>query len=606
MENKKLYAIFIISITMLLLSIFGGCGSSQKKDKNWLAPPEASNVKNPFANQVNEEKGHQVFNLYCSSCHGATGHGDGPAGRQGTGPTPANFHADRVQGQTDGALFWKVNAGRGNMPSFKEVLSDEQKWQVISYIRKLPFLTAALIPPKPLRADIQVQHLMFTAALADRILQNPKTGDLWYTTFNGEVYKVKGFNTAQPTSEKIVSAADHGIAVLQGAAFLGDTLFLCGNVYSKDKKSTKGRMVRYEPGDNGKYRMDVVFNTVEYGANKTIYDHGWNAMVVSPDHKYIFVNSGARTDHGEIQDNGGLYPNARDNALTSNIFRFPVNAKDLLLTDDVTKLKNDSFLYAQGIRNAYDLAFDDKGNLFGVSNSADYDYPEDMFWIRQGRHYGFPWIMGGMENPQQYKGWKPDPDVDSFINKSSHSWLTHYYYNDTNFPKPPAGVRFSPGVQNLGPDANEYRGHSGRVLDGDVTGVTISTFTPHACPLGLFFDTKKVFAGDLKNDGFVLRFTQGTTSGLMKPFTNEGADLLHLHMTYDPVSDNYFVQTKRIVEGFNEAVDAVLVDNVAYIIEYGGTRGNIWKIIFPSEGHKEHNAASLGTKNTKKNVAALK
>jgi hypothetical protein len=48
-----------------------------------------------------------------------------------------------------------------------------------------------------------------------------------------------------------------------------------------------------------------------------------NALAVSPDGKFIFVNSGARTDHGEVQDNGGLYPNARDNALTSKIFRFP-------------------------------------------------------------------------------------------------------------------------------------------------------------------------------------------------------------------------------------------------------------------------------------------
>ena len=192
-------------------------------------------------------------------------------------------------------------------------------------------------------------------------------------------------------------------------------------------------------------------------------------------------------------------------------------------------------------------------------------------------------MMGGIENPQQYTGWKPDPNVDSFINKSSHSWRTKYYYDDTSFPKPPAGVRFSPGVQNLGPDANEYRGHSGKVQDGDLTGVAVSTFTPHACPLGLFFDTKKILAGNFKGDGFVLRFNLGTRSSLMKPFTNQGADLLHLHLTYDSITDNYFVRTNRIVEGFNDAVDAVLIDNVAYILEYGGKRGNVWKIVLPKE-----------------------
>lgn len=584
MENKSAYAIFVICIGMLVLSKVTGCDSSKEDHGRWAAPLEANSYKNQYANdKISEEKGQELYKLYCRACHGETGHGDGAAGRQGIGPPPASFHNDRVQNQTDGALFWKLNAGRGNMPSFKEVLSDQQRWQLIAYIRKLPFLTSALIPPKPLHPNIRIEHLMFTAPMPVRILQNQKTGDIWYTTFDGGVYRIRGWNTADPVSEKIFSEADHGIAVLQGAVFMGDSLFLCGNVYSKDKKSTKGRMVRYHLTDSSKHSMDVVFNTVEYGANKTIYDHGWNALAISPDRKYIFANSGARTDHGEIQDNGGLYPNARDNALTANIFRFPVEAKNLELTNDVEKLKNDGYLYAEGVRNAYDLAFDDKGNLFGVSNSADYDYPEDMFWIRQGRHYGFPWMMGGIENPQQYTGWKPDPNVDSFINKSSHSWRTKYYYDDTGFPKPPAGVRFSPGVQNLGPDANEYRGHSGKVQDGDLTGVAVSTFTPHACPLGLFFDTKKILAGNFKGDGFVLRFNLGTRSSLMKPFTNQGADLLHLNLTYDSITDNYFVRTNRIVEGFNDAVDAVLIDNVAYILEYGGKRGNVWKIVLPKE-----------------------
>jgi hypothetical protein len=327
--------------------------------------------------------------------------------------------------------------------------------------------------------------------------------------------------------------------------------------------------------------MSVVFNTVEYGANKTIYDHGWNAMVISPDNKYIYVNSGARTDHGEIQDNGGAYPKARDNALTSKIFRFPVDAKDLVLPDDEAKLKADGYLYAQGIRNAYDINFDGDGNLFGVVNSADYDYPEDMFWIRQDHHYGFPWIMGGVENPQQYKDWLPNPDTDPFINKSSHSWETKYYYNDPEFPARPAGIKFSPGVQNIGPDANEYRGHSGKIQDGEQTGVAISTFTAHSCPLGLFFDTKKILSKDFKGDGFVIRYTLGEKSSLMKPFTNQGSDLLHLHLMYDKVTDNYVVRTVRVMEGFREPVDDVMVGNSVYLIEYGGKEGNIWKIILP-------------------------
>ena len=573
--------IIILIMNSIILFMFS-CSVPEKKDTRWDVPVDADNLKSPFQNsQLVLEKGKVLYNQYCRSCHGESGLGDGPAGKD-LEAKPSNFHNNRFLNESNGSLFWKLTNGNKSMPSFKSVLTDEQRWQLISYIRELPNMPAPLVPPVALRPDIKIEHFMRVGPQAVRILQNPVTGNLWYTSFDGDVFEIKNLSDTQHIAEKIFSTADHGIAVLQGAVFLDNTLFLCGNVYTDKKRSTKGRMVRFDMQTPG-HPMTVVFNTVEYGANKTIYDHGWNAMILSPDRKYIYVNSGARTDHGEIQDNGGLYPNARDNGLTSKIFRFPVEAMNLLLPDDTAKLRADGYLYAEGIRNSYDLAFDPAGNLFGVSNSADYDYSEDMFWIREHHHYGFPWIMGGLENPQQYKDWKPNPDIDAFINKSSHSWQVKYYYTDTGFPARPAGVRFSPGVQNIGPDANEYRGHSGKIQDGDQTGVTVSTFTAHCCPLGLFFDTKKILSKDFKSDGFVIRWTSGANSSLMKPFTKQGSDLLHLRMTYDSTMDNYFVKTVRIVEGFKDPVDAVMIDNNVYVIEYGGKEGNIWKIILPKE-----------------------
>jgi glucose/arabinose dehydrogenase len=426
---------------------------------------------------------------------------------------------------------------------------------------------------------------MAVDSLAVRILRNPVTGNLWYTTFNGNVFEIKNLDSIQPVSEKRFSAVDHGIPRLQGALFLKNTLYLCGNVDSNSHNSTHGRLVCYNL-DSFSKSPAVVFNTVEYGANKTIFDHGWNALEGSPDGKYIYVNSGARTDHGEVQDDGGLYPNARDNSLTAKIFRFPADARNLYLTDDKAKLKDEGYLYAEGIRNAYDMAFDGQQNLFAVSNSPDYDMPEDMFWIRPQHHYGFPWVMGGIENPQQYADWKPDPATDPFIPKNSHAWRVKYFHTDSTFPKIPAGLKFSPGVQNLGPDANEYRGHTGKVLDGDQTGIPVSTFTAHCSPLALCFDTKQKLSNDFKGDGFVIRYSSGARSSMMSAFTKQGTDLLHLHLTYDPTSDNYFVKTVRVVEGFNEPTDAVLVNNIMYVIEYGGKRGNIWKVTFPGTMQK--------------------
>ena len=569
----------------ILIVLFSACkNSSAPATTGWTAPPEADQMFNPLINEmVAVQKGRELYVVYCRSCHGENGYGDGAAG-SALGQKPANFHDEKTRKQRQGSIFWKISNGNGNMPPFKESLTEEQRWQLVSYIRSLTDKPEPPVtPPNALRPDIKISQFMTIGPLAVRILKHPLTNELYYTTFDGDVFKIRMHKDGPPDSVKIASFKDHGINRLQGAEFYKNSLFLCGNVDSDDKKSTSGRMVLLHLDSTANPRIETVFNTVKYGANKTIYDHGWNALALSPDGKYIYANSGARTDHGEVQDNGGLYPNARDNALTSKIFRFRISARDLMLTDDEAKLNADSLIYSEGIRNAYDMAFDGKGNLFAVVNSSDYDSPEDMFWLRPGKHFGFPWIMGGVENPQQYPDWKPDPATDSFINKFSHSWQVKYFHPDSTFPKIPAGVKFSAGVQNMGPDANEYRGHSGRVMDGDTTGVAVSTFTPHASPLGIFFDTKGALSGDLKNDGFVIRYSFGARDGMMGKFTKQGADLLHMRFSYDSAMDNYVIRTTRIVDGFREPTDAVMIGNDVYVIEYGGRKGQIWKITLPGK-----------------------
>lgn len=439
--------------------------------------------------------------------------------------------------------------------------------------------------PQPLREDIKVEKYHTIGPKAVRLLVHPRSGDFYYTDFDGGVYKIEN-SSGKPESKMIFSSADHGITRLQGAVFFNDQLFLCGNISVNNGKGTKGRMVRYDGISTSKPQLNVVFNTVEYGTNATTFDHGWNALEISKDGKFIYANTGARTDHGEVQDNRGAYPNARDNSLTAKIFKFPIDALNLELPNDLNYLKSKGYIYAEGIRNAYDIALDPSGNLFAVVNSSDYDHNEDMFWVREGRHYGFPWVMSGIENPQQYPDWQPNPDTDPFIPRSAHAWAVKYFRNDPDFPKIQEGVRFSPGVQNLGPDANEYRGHSGKILDGDNTGVTTSTFTPHSSPLGLVFDTQNALGSDLKGDGFVLRNSLGSRSSMMKPFTDQGRDLLHLKLTYDKGSDNYFVKTTRIIDSFNNPTDAILIKNVMYVIEYDAVEASIWKITLPAGNKK--------------------
>jgi mono/diheme cytochrome c family protein len=100
----------------------------------WVAPERAARQTNPLsADAVN--KGRDVFQLECEKCHGKAGHGDGPQSAF-LDSRPADLASETVRSQSDGALFWKITEGRGQMPKAK--LSDKEKWAVILYLRLLP------------------------------------------------------------------------------------------------------------------------------------------------------------------------------------------------------------------------------------------------------------------------------------------------------------------------------------------------------------------------------------------------------------------------------------------------------------------------------------
>jgi mono/diheme cytochrome c family protein len=77
------------------------------------------------------------FKTYCEACHGATGLGDGPAGTA-LDPRPANLPAVAAQ-VGDDYLFWRISEGKDgtSMVGWMGVLSEEQIWQIVAYIRTL-------------------------------------------------------------------------------------------------------------------------------------------------------------------------------------------------------------------------------------------------------------------------------------------------------------------------------------------------------------------------------------------------------------------------------------------------------------------------------------
>ena len=104
--------------------------------KPWPVPDKNSKMPNPVkSDDASLKTGKAVWSKDCASCHGKTGKGDGSKSK-GLKTHPGDFTSSAVQSQTDGALFYKINEGREDMPSFKKKIPDaEEIWSVINYMR---------------------------------------------------------------------------------------------------------------------------------------------------------------------------------------------------------------------------------------------------------------------------------------------------------------------------------------------------------------------------------------------------------------------------------------------------------------------------------------
>jgi len=83
-----------------------------------------------------DARGALVFNTFCAVCHGAAGHGDGPATKKGV-PPPPSFLAEKALNMRDGQMYHVLTLGQGNMASYASQVQREDRWKVIRYVRKL-------------------------------------------------------------------------------------------------------------------------------------------------------------------------------------------------------------------------------------------------------------------------------------------------------------------------------------------------------------------------------------------------------------------------------------------------------------------------------------
>jgi len=82
------------------------------------------------------DRGESRFNITCLPCHGKLGDGNGMIALRGF-RHPPTYHQDRLRNAPTSHFYDVMTNGFGAMPSYAEVVTPEDRWKIIAYIRAL-------------------------------------------------------------------------------------------------------------------------------------------------------------------------------------------------------------------------------------------------------------------------------------------------------------------------------------------------------------------------------------------------------------------------------------------------------------------------------------
>ena len=318
------------------------------------------------------------------------------------------------------------------------------------------------------------------------------------------------------------------------------------------------------PGAGAARTWSTLVSTSQgFPAGGTDYDHSFSGIAVSPDGMSLYFSSGSRTEHGEVEKA------AREVPLTSCILKVPAATPTDLKNDDAALAP---YLFADGTRNSYDLAFNAAGDLIGTENGPDIDLPDEVNFLEQGKHYGFPWRFGNVDNPVRDAAYVTAGD--KRLNAGYGAVAKGTYAYDSAFPAPPAGVTFVDPILNLGPDANVFR--ADRNADPAPAGATgLAGITGHRSPLGLAFDVTGALCGDYYKQGFLLSYGAVVGAAL----GDAGNDLLLLSLTKQ--NGAYSMKAKQLAKGISGSVDSVLIGNKLFTAGFGSPQ-QVFVFVLPT------------------------
>ena len=405
--------------------------------------------------------GADLYRIQCSACHG-------PEGKGIPGVFPPLAGSDFLRDRREQALRAPMEGVQGpltvngvtyqaQMPAV--ALKDDQMVELFNFIFKawgndLPATNLAEIGAVRAKSRFPTFELLVDSMCPKtlpeppagwklrialplkfnpiRALATPDARAVLLLAANGDVWT---WDLAADQPSRLFAGEDYIDAKLGGPACLGlaldnkRRLYVVANQCDKSRNPVLNQITvfRAAPKTEGRWEQPRPWLRTDYPFGVGPYNHGVSHLEQGPD-GWLYLSSGARTDGNEPgqSDNyfkGGEVPT------TATMWRLDPEAADPQIE-----------IHARGLRNTFHFTWDHAGRLLGVENGPDADAPEELNVITSGGHYGFPY---------QFSDW------------------TRKAYPHS--PDAPAGLKITPPIRNLGPDA----------LGAD--GPT-ATFTPHSSP----------------------------------------------------------------------------------------------------------------------------
>ena len=132
-KSKRLrWILFVCVLGLIVVAIALGVLNKTP----WIIPAVEKARKNPLtATEANLAAAKEIYNKKCVDCHGDKGKGDGSEAMMYDPPPSDLTDAAKINKLTDGEIFYQITEGRKPMPSFKKKLTEEQRWQLVLFVR---------------------------------------------------------------------------------------------------------------------------------------------------------------------------------------------------------------------------------------------------------------------------------------------------------------------------------------------------------------------------------------------------------------------------------------------------------------------------------------